>query len=166
VDYTKSIVEVYINFVNYSMEAASAWGKLSFLGHCGAVLYQEEKILHDVGFNPLPSWVPDWRGLNMADLLASSLRNDPELRVYNADNSSKADVCISDLELRVKSFCVNNIQSVGPIFLDIKDPNLEMQWVRQASTVDDKLVMLRTLSADVRQDGGHQYLDGTQLTFL
>jgi len=42
VDYTKSIVEVYIDFVNYSMEAASAGDKLSFLGHCSAVLYQEE----------------------------------------------------------------------------------------------------------------------------
>jgi hypothetical protein len=46
---------------------------------------------------------PDWRGLNMVDLLARFFGNDPELRVYNADNSSKADVCISDLELWVKA---------------------------------------------------------------
>jgi hypothetical protein len=82
---------------------------------------------HDVGVNPLPSWVPDWRGLNMVDLSARFFGNDPELRAYNADNSSKADVCISDLELWVKGSCVSNIQSVGPIFFDIIDPSLEMQ---------------------------------------
>jgi hypothetical protein len=91
----------------------------------------------------------------MVDLLARFFGNDSELRVYNADNSSKADVFISDLELWVKGFCVSNIQSLGPIFFDIIDPSLEMQWARQASAVDDKLAMLRTLSADVRWDGSH-----------
>jgi hypothetical protein len=39
VDHTKSIVEVYIDFIKCLMEAALAGDKLSFLGHCGAVLF-------------------------------------------------------------------------------------------------------------------------------
>lgn len=52
-------------------------------------------------------------------------------RVYNADSSSKVDVSINDLKLWVEGFCLCGIKSLGPIFLDQRDPSQEMHWVRQ-----------------------------------
>jgi hypothetical protein len=37
VDYTKSLVEVYVDFVRYLMEAVLEGDKLGFLWHCGAI---------------------------------------------------------------------------------------------------------------------------------
>ena len=96
-------------------------------------------------------------------------------RVYNADSSSKVDVSINDLKLWVEGFCLCGIKSLGPIFLDQRDPSQEMHWVRQMlssltfsvehAKKKKKKALLRTLAADVHLEGGYAVSRGHAIDF-
>jgi hypothetical protein len=174
VDYAKPIVEVYIDFVKYSLEAGAERGKLDFLGICGAVGYAEdEAIKHEVKLNPLPSWVPDLRRICYAFQFKKSIEGHPNERVYNADHDLAAEIFITGLNIRVKGFCVCRIESLTPISSRWMDPSQEMQWlesIQSASHYTDndiaRVALLRTLATDVILDGMVAVSRGNAIDFV
>ncbi len=87
------------------------------------------------------------------------------MKAYIADNSCKADIYINGLELIVNGFCASHIHSLGPVFLEIRDPSLEMQLMRKAVSNNEKTALLRPLAADLLVSRWHGSIQRSQNRF-
>jgi hypothetical protein len=138
------------------MEVSREGGELGFLGGCGAVSYPGNTTMKfEVKLNPLPSWVPNLRGLCYTCQFSkfTSVRDE---RVYNTDSASTAGISIRSLEFCVTGFGVCQIQSLSHVSTVWRDPTQEINWldnIRAAGPyANDEIAraaFLRTLAADV-----------------
>ena len=126
-DYSKDIVEVYTDVVQYQLETSGYEGKLDFLGADG---------LPEGGMTGLPSWLPDWRYRNRYHVPLKKLLDDEastprpgrqksECCVYSASGSAETlfslgvDVstvaAIDGRSLRVKGFRIGFLYDIQPV---------------------------------------------------
>ncbi|CAI4213112.1 unnamed protein product [Parascedosporium putredinis] len=127
-DYSREIVDVYSDVVQYQLETSGYEGKLDFLGADG---------LPEGGITGLPSWLPDWRYRDRYHVPFKKLLDDEattprpgrqqsESCVYTASGTiislAKLGInpstvaAIDGRSLRVKGFRVGFLYDIQPIF--------------------------------------------------
>ncbi|KAI0198010.1 heterokaryon incompatibility protein-domain-containing protein [Astrocystis sublimbata] len=132
-DYTKSLVDVYIDIVRYMMDNAKDGNALQFLGHVIRPTAEWARLdqKDDTG---LPSWVPDWRGPKVDIIeLRHSLSQDEAIDIptYNASLGTKPVVKINGCELHVNAVFVDTIATTQPIASNLQpsDTSIQQSWL-------------------------------------
>ncbi|PKS05959.1 hypothetical protein jhhlp_007792 [Lomentospora prolificans] len=127
-DYSRDILDVYSDVVQYQLETSGYEGKLDFLGADG---------LPEGGITGLPSWMPDWRYRDRYHVPLKKFLDDEattprpgrqksESCVYSASGTAEAlfnlginpsaVAAIDGRSLRVKGFRVGFLYDIQPIF--------------------------------------------------
>lgn len=127
-DYSRDLVDVYTDVVQYQLETSGYEGKLDFLGADG---------LPEGGITGLPSWLPDWRYRDRYHLPFRKFLSDEastprpgrhatESTVYAASGTAERvltlNIPITDIArvdgrcLRLKGYRVGYLYDVKPVF--------------------------------------------------
>lgn len=125
-DYSKSVCEVYIDVVIWSVQT---YGHLDFLGYC-------------TPFEPshgLPSWVPDWSDRSQQRAFAKGLtdmRGNIAGDAYSASgpppalpDRSHVILPVSDGKVMLKGFRLDTIQCCFSVCTDFQDTSVEKSWL-------------------------------------
>jgi hypothetical protein len=143
-DYSKSVVDVYIDVVRYCLGSAAADHRLDFLGMVVRPRHCSEK-LHPAVFNfgaeseTTPTWVPDWRIMVSSSILPKTfgVENSAEAKLYDASRGSEADINIENRQLRVKGLVVDCIASISCTHV-VGDFSFAVQKSWRPPHLDDK----------------------------
>jgi hypothetical protein len=123
-DYSKSVVEVYVDVVRYYLGSAAIDHQLDFLGMILRPAPDLERLRPNVfgvwlgdESDRAPTWVPDWRMRFSGSHLPKTVGGGEFVggKVYDASKGSETNVSIENRTLLVKGIFVDYIASNYPI---------------------------------------------------
>jgi hypothetical protein len=117
-DYTRSVVEVYIDVVKFALHHLESGHQLDFLGD--GVRLEDSADISDGSLahtTPMPTWVPDWR-FQQLELAFAKAKPDFEHkgpRVYNADGGHSSQVFVEEQSLMVHGLQIGIVEAISSI---------------------------------------------------
>ncbi|KAJ8128994.1 hypothetical protein O1611_g4638 [Lasiodiplodia mahajangana] len=129
-DYTKSLVEVYIDVVRYLINAAAEGKILEFLGYVIRPTADWDRLHQpDLG---LPSWVPDWSGPKVyIEEFRQSLSYKTDQASYAASRDTRPILTISGHQLHLDGLLIDAIETTQPVasIVRLSDTSIQRAWL-------------------------------------
>lgn len=141
IDYSRSVREVYIEYVRWAMATATRGHELDFLGDAGSGLDRVtfvERVIDDTN-NGLPSWTPDW--ISYDTLMRPKAWHTVFLggdhkgqSIYQPGGQRLPRIEINeDREMKVEGFRIGNISKTSDFSVSLQDPATELQILEEMS---------------------------------
>ena len=170
-DYTKSVEEVYKDFVNFCRATSLPGHELDFLGTLDIQPRDGSKEPSGTNASKTPSWMPSWQPHGQVDPFAKSFQGRSG-RVYCADGNSISNIFLHEFKLHVKGFSFDRIETLTNLFAYKNDPILEARWFHSLPLTDLyhngqslREAARHTLCSDVKRNGGQVVTRNNQVDF-
>lgn len=160
-DYQKSVLEVYLDVVQYCLQNSNhPCGTLDFLGYASSSSSRELLRLSSSSRTSIPGWIPDWRADSDYLTLGNNLRKRPDLHCHLDEIAWAPSVSSEYMRLTLKGWAMYQVgQSLAELYQQASSDIQREMLTTQLCSLFDYII-------DIFLSGFNQVSDETNRHFM